>query len=60
MGDFEDPRISTLKLDVTSDEEVSEVVNTVLGREGNIDIVVNNAGRPHAGTPRMLAKRGPS
>lgn len=49
MGDFEDTRISTLKLDVTSDNEVSEVVKTVLEREGSIDIVVNNAGRPHAG-----------
>ncbi|EPS93529.1 NAD-binding protein, partial [Fomitopsis schrenkii] len=49
MGDFEDGRISALKLDVTSDDDVSRVVKTVLEREGIIDIVVNNAGRPHPG-----------
>ena len=54
MGDFEDARISTLKLDVTSDDDISEVVKTVLEREGSIDIIVNNAGRPHAGNSLTL------
>ncbi|TFY67407.1 hypothetical protein EVJ58_g1643 [Rhodofomes roseus] len=49
MEGFKDPNISTLKLDVTSDEDVAEVVKTVLEREGNIDIVVNNAGGPCSG-----------
>ncbi|KAH9837726.1 uncharacterized protein C8Q71DRAFT_558428 [Rhodofomes roseus] len=49
MEGFKDPNISTLKLDVTSDEDVAEVVKTVLEREGSIDIVVNNAGGPCSG-----------
>jgi NAD(P)-dependent dehydrogenase (short-subunit alcohol dehydrogenase family) len=33
-----------LSLDVTSDESVREAVATVVGREGRIDLLVNNAG----------------
>ncbi|KZT66643.1 NAD(P)-binding protein [Daedalea quercina L-15889] len=49
MEGFKDPNISQLRLDVTSDEDVAEVVKTVLEREGNIDILVNNAGGPCSG-----------
>ena len=57
MGHFKDVKISTLKLDVTSDGEVSGVVESVLEREGRIDIVVNNAGRPHSGGLRTSIRR---
>ncbi|KZT67754.1 NAD(P)-binding protein [Daedalea quercina L-15889] len=48
------PSIECLALDVTDDANVKQVVETVIEREGRIDIVVNNAGaiRPtdvHAG-----------
>ena len=49
MESFKDSNISTLKLDVTSDEDVAEVVKTVLDREGRVDIIVNNAGGPCSG-----------
>ncbi|PCH34060.1 oxidoreductase [Wolfiporia cocos MD-104 SS10] len=36
--------IEHLRLDVTDDENVAEVVKTIVEREGKIDILVNNAG----------------
>lgn len=49
MEGLKDPSISTLKLDVTLDEDVVDVVKTVLDREGRIDIIVNNAVGPCSG-----------
>ncbi|KAI0308321.1 NAD-P-binding protein [Multifurca ochricompacta] len=37
-------KIELLPLDVTDDTAVKEVVNTIITKEGKIDIVVNNAG----------------
>jgi len=44
IGDFQDPDIQKLSLDVTSDEAVQRVVEDIMEREGRIDVVVNNAG----------------
>lgn len=49
MGGFKDTQIVRLRLDVTSDADVADVVKMVLDREGRIDVVVNNAARPHSG-----------
>ena len=49
MENLTHPNITTLKMDVTSDEDVAEVVKTVVGQEGYIDILVNNAGGPCSG-----------
>ena len=43
MESFKHP-VERLKLDVTSDENVQEVVKTIIEKEGKIDILVNNAG----------------
>ncbi|KAI0329157.1 oxidoreductase [Cubamyces sp. BRFM 1775] len=43
MESFKHP-VERLKLDVTSDENVQEVVKTIIEKEGRIDILVNNAG----------------
>ena len=39
-----EPNIQTLPLDVTDDGSVASAIETVLGREGHIDALVNNAG----------------
>ena len=39
-----EPNIHTLPLDVTDDKSVATAIETVLGREGHIDALVNNAG----------------
>ena len=44
ITDFEDPGIHKLALDVTSDENIKNVVREVIDKEGKLDIVVNNAG----------------
>lgn len=49
MAGFSHPRIEKLPLDVTSDEDVKRVVEHIVGKEGKIDIVVNNAGIGAAG-----------
>ncbi|KAH7870829.1 oxidoreductase [Lentinula edodes] len=49
MAGFSHSRIEKLPLDVTSDEDVKRVVEHIVGKEGKIDIVVNNAGTGAAG-----------
>ncbi|GJE86192.1 SDR family oxidoreductase [Phanerochaete sordida] len=49
MEGFAHPAIEKLSLDVTSDENVQDVVKTIIEREGRIDMVVNNAGANCAG-----------
>ena len=49
MQGFTHPDIHTLALDVTSDENVREVVQSVIQREGHLDILVNNAGLGNTG-----------
>jgi NAD(P)-dependent dehydrogenase (short-subunit alcohol dehydrogenase family) len=44
MQGFVSPNIEQLALDVTSDDAVEHVVQTILEKEGKIDIAVNNAG----------------
>jgi len=49
IGDFQDPGIEKLCLDVTSDDAVQRVVQDIMEREGRIDVVVNNAGTMRPG-----------
>ncbi|THV07603.1 oxidoreductase [Dendrothele bispora CBS 962.96] len=39
------PGIEKMRLDVTSDEDVKNVIGEIIAKEGRIDILVNNAGR---------------
>lgn len=44
MKDLELKGISTISLDITNDESIETCVNTILEKEGRIDVLVNNAG----------------
>jgi 1-acylglycerone phosphate reductase len=44
IADFSNESIEKLALDVTSDESVDKALNSILEKEGKIDVVVNNAG----------------
>ncbi|MCB2196412.1 MAG: oxidoreductase [Bacteroidetes bacterium] len=44
MKDLESKGISTIALDITKDVSVENCVNTILEKEGRIDVLVNNAG----------------
>jgi len=44
IADFEDPGIHKLALDVTSDENIKNVVQEIIDKQGKLNIVVNNAG----------------
>ena len=49
MAKLTQPTIHKLILDVTLDDQVNEVVKTIIEREGRIDILVNNAGMGNPG-----------
>lgn len=49
MEGFTREGIERLKLDVTDDANVEDVVRTVLEQEGRIDVLVNNAAAPCIG-----------
>ncbi|KAI0095212.1 oxidoreductase [Irpex rosettiformis] len=49
MATFQHPNIEKLTLDVLSDEQVTSVVKTIIENEGQIDVLVNNAGVNCAG-----------
>ncbi|KAI0803199.1 oxidoreductase [Irpex lacteus] len=49
MATFQHPSIEKLTLDVLSDEQVTSVVKTIVEKEGQIDVLVNNAGVNCAG-----------
>lgn len=44
MKDLESKGISTIALDITNDESIVNCVNTIIEKEGRIDVLVNNAG----------------
>lgn len=44
MDAFTSPAIEKLTLDVTKQDTIDEVVKTIIGKEGRIDVLVNNAG----------------
>lgn len=44
MKDLESKGISTIALDITKEESIVNCVNTILEKEGSIDVLVNNAG----------------
>lgn len=47
--------VHVLELDVTDDLSVQQAVQEVLGAEGKIDVVVNNAGLAHVGSVELLS-----
>lgn len=58
MADFGHPNIHKLALDVTSDQNVQDVVQEILSKEGKIDIMVNNAGAICPGMFRRKRSQG--
>jgi short-subunit dehydrogenase len=44
-----DPRITVFNMDVTDPISVQSVINSVLEKEGKIDIIINNAGMGYSG-----------
>jgi len=44
MKNLEQKGISTIALDITKDESIVNCVDTILKKEGRIDVLVNNAG----------------
>ena len=51
IADFSDETIEKISLDVTSDESVQNALNHIVEKEGQIDVVVNNAGLMAPGIP---------
>ena len=44
MKDLESKGVSTIELDVTKEESIVKCVNTIIEKEGSIDVLINNAG----------------
>ena len=44
MNDLKTKGIEVIPLDLTKDETIVKAVNTVLEKEGRIDVLINNAG----------------
>ena len=44
MDGFKQPNVQKLTLDVTNEENIQQVVDTIVQKEGRIDVLVNNAG----------------
>lgn len=44
MKSMEEKGISTIALDITEEDSIVKCVNTILEKEGSIDVLVNNAG----------------
>ena len=54
MDVFKAPNIEKLTLDVTKEDNVQEIVETILEKERRIDILVNNAGVLCVGAARAF------
>ena len=54
MKGLKHPNVEKIVLDVTKEDNIHDVVNTIISLEGRIDVLVNNAGVLCIGTPRQL------
>lgn len=50
------PNIQVLKLDVTQDSDIKSVVQTIMAKNGHVDMVVNNAGYGLIGTQEAVTR----
>ena len=57
IADFSDGTIEKISLDVTSDESVQNALNHIVEKEGQIDVVVNNAGLLAPGTRLHVSEK---
>lgn len=44
MSSLESKGVSVISLDLTKDDSIVNCINTIIGKEGRIDILINNAG----------------